>query len=227
VRDESQPHLSIICIFRDPECDPVLRSLDRSILSMLNPNTIFLDPYTTEQLEAILKARVDEAFKEGAVSEEAIALISGMAGESGDARYAIQLLERAGIVADLESSPKVLPYHIREARIDLPPDFRKDTIWTLGLHEKLMLLSLARGLGGSEEAYLTMGDLRRNYCITCEEYDKKPLGYTQFWKIIKDLSTIGIVLTKKSGAGYKGKTTFVSTPIATDRLRIELERLLG
>ena len=227
VRSDSEPRLSVICVFRDPECEPVLRGLDRSVSSMLEPNTIHLGPYTSDQLRGILEARVHEAFKEGAVSAEAIELIGDVVGGIGDARYAIQLLERAGIAADLRSSSKVMPEHVREARIDLPPDFRKDVIWSLALHEKLMLLALARGLEQSAGAYLTMGDLRKGYCVVCEEYAKKPLGYTQFWKGLRDLSTIGVVLEKKSGAGYKGKTTFLNTPIAVDKLKRELESMLG
>jgi cell division control protein 6 len=226
-KDEVGPRLSLICIFRDPGCESILRGLDRSVLSMLEPNTIHLASYTPNELEIILKERVVEAFKVGAVNEEAIELVSDVAGEAGDARYAIQLLERAGIIADLESSPQVLPQHVREARIDLPPDFRRDVIWSLTPHEKLILLALTRGLKQSSGAYLTMGELRKSYRVACEEYVKKPLGYTQFWKSVRFLSTIGVVIAKKSGAGYRGKTTLVNTPISVDLLERELERMLG
>ena len=47
------------------------------------------------------------------------------------------------------------------------------------------------------------------YEVVCEEYSEKPRAHTQFWTYIKNLSSYGILLTKISSKGLRGKTTLI------------------
>jgi len=225
-RLEANQRLSMICIFREPECDEIIKLLDKSTLSTLQRNIIHLNAYAPIELKDILMHRIKEAFKENVVRMETTGLISDIAGAIGDARYAIELLERAGVFADAERCREVLPSHVRKARAGLPPEIRKEYLRYMPLHERLILLAVARHLEQGELDYMTMGELEKDYRVICEEYGEKPRGYTQFWKYVKEVSDTGMVSAKISGEGFRGKTTLIGLLVPADNLKRELEKLI-
>ena len=198
--------LSMICILREPQ---YLERLDKSTLGTLQRNLIELGDYSSSQVETILMDRIELALKEGAIYQDNVKFIAELASTSGDARYAIELLWRAGKYADAESSSEITSEHIRKAAGSIHPAFREDHITTLTFHEKLLLLAIARILDHSNQAYATMGEVEDVYRVVCEEYKKTPRAHTQLWKYMKDLSVTGMVSTKLSGKGVKGKTTLI------------------
>ncbi len=86
---------------------------------------------------------------------------------------------------------------------------KKEYLDPLTIHEKLILLALSRLLEGNESAYATMGEVEKIYKIICEEYNERARAHTQFWKHIRNLGSIGILITKISGKGLRGKTTLI------------------
>jgi len=54
-----------------------------------------------------------------------------------------------------------------------------------------------------------MGEVEEMYKLVCEEYNEKPLAHTQFWKYIRNLDSCGMITTKISGKGVRGKTTLI------------------
>lgn len=225
-RPDASQRLSMICIFREPDCEDLMKQIDKSTLSTLQRNIVYLKEYVPTELRDILEYRIKEAFKEDAISPETIGLIADIAGAFGDARYAIELLERSGVFADAERSHKVLPSHVRKAKAELPPEIRKEYLRYTSLHEKLILLAIARYLERKDLDYMTMGDLEKNYNVTCEEYGEKPRAYTQFWKYVKGLSDSGMISTKTPVEGFRGKTTLIGLLVPADRLRKEIEHLV-
>ena len=198
--------LSLVCIIREME---YLERLDKSTLGTLQRNFIELDDYSSSQIEAILMDRIGLALKEGVVSQDNVKFIAELASTSGDARYAIELLWRAGKYADTESSKEITSEHIRKAAGSIHPAFREENVTTLTLHEKLLLLAISRILDREKLAYATMGEVEDAYRVVCEEYRETPRAHTQLWNYMKDLGTTGIVSTKLSGKGLKGKTTLI------------------
>src|SRR5437764_14819340 len=140
--------LSLIVIIREIE---KLRDLDRSTQSTLQRNLIRLDRYSTSQLESILRQRVTTGFKEGTISEQVVDFVADMAAPAGDARYALELVWRAGQDADTEGSREVRAEHVRAAAEDVNAAIRDDYAQHLNLHEKLLLLGLARTLERTQE----------------------------------------------------------------------------
>jgi len=217
--------LSLICILREPKH---LDMLDSSTRSTLQRNIIRLEEYSRQQLLDILSDRVELAFRGESVSEETLSFVAESAAlEGGDARYAIELLWRAGKYADASEAPTVLPEHVREATASIYPTVRRDTISSLGLHEKLLLLGVARSFKQRGTAYLPMGEVEDAYAVVCEEYGEKRRGHTQLWKYVRELSVLGIIETDISGAGRRGKTTLISLPrVPASDLERELSRAL-
>jgi len=213
--------LSLIFILRELE---YLQKLDKSTIDTLQRNIVKLDKYSSRQLIDILRDRVNLAFKENAVTDEALDLVADIGGQSGDARYAIELLWRAGKYADSEPSKRVLTDHVRKAAGSVYPMLRGEYIAALSPHEKYLLLALARILEESQEAYANIGSVEHEYEAVCEEYDDKPRKHTQIWKYARGLGAIGVIAASKSGEGVRGKTTLLglqNIPAATMREQLE------
>jgi len=217
--------LSLICILREHE---YLQQLDKSTTDTLQRNIIKLDKYDASQLITILRDRVELAFKENTLSDEPLQLVADIGGQSGDARYSIEILWRAGKYADSEASKRVSTDHVRRAAGSVYPALRGEYINALSSHEKYMLLALARVLGESQEAYASIGSVEREYKAVCEEYGDEPRKHTQIWKYARGLGAIGIIAATKSGEGVRGKTTLLglqSIPVST--MREQLEKTLA
>ncbi len=183
--------------------------LDSSTLSTLQRNILRFEQYSSEALYDILKERSDMAFRENAVMDETLQLICDIASDRGDARYAIELLWRAGKQADSADSRKVIPDYARMAKADTHPELRKEIFTTLPKQNSLLLLAAARQLKENRGAYITMGELEEMYQSVCEEYNEEPRAHTQVWEWVQDLSSHGLVDTKRSGVGQRGQTTLI------------------
>lgn len=224
-RMKKPQRLSLICILRDLSC---LEKLDESTRSTLQRNVIYLESYSRAQLKNILRDRVELAFRRDVMLEDTIDLIAELAElEGGNARYAIELVWRAGKYADAQKLVLVTPECVRKAAVSIYPTISKEEIATLELHEKLFLLGLARRFQQTETAYLSMGEAQKAYELACEEFDEKPRGHTQLWKYARQLSMLGIIKTEVVGKGQRGRTTIIGLPyIPASELEKELTRML-
>ena len=107
MRPGKPQRISLIGIIRDLA---FLERLDASARSTLQRNVISLEKYSETQLMDILNTRVAMAFESSSVPEDSVSLIAELArSESGNARFAIELLWRAGKYADAEDACKVMP----------------------------------------------------------------------------------------------------------------------
>ena len=217
--------VSLIAITRDKE--GFLRSLDAPTQSTFMHNVLALDRYTAPQLADILNQRVGEAFKVGTVDEETVFLIADIAARWGDARFALELLWRAGMIADGQGADLVMPEHARLAKVEVYPEVKKEVLQNLQPHEKLLLLAVARKLKLSKRAYLLTGAAEQSYRVVCEEYREHPRGHTQLWEHLKRMEGLGLVGLHPSGKKHRGKSMRISVPdVPVVMLGGELERLL-
>ncbi|MGC9777994.1 MAG: ORC1-type DNA replication protein [Candidatus Heimdallarchaeota archaeon] len=206
---DMKERVSMITIVRDIAFRTML---DESTLSTLRQNTILLEPYTEDQLRDIVADRVKEAFFEDTVSQEAIDLIADIVSKNGDARYAIELLERAGIHADHRQSLKVLPEHVRYANASIHPVIRQEIVKDLTSQQKLVLLAIAIKLRTTQKAYATIGEAEEIYKGLCEEFNLPTRSHTQVWEYIQYLQNCDVITTKPSSKGQRGQTTLIGLP---------------
>jgi len=94
-----------------------------------------------------------QAFREGSVDDGSIRMAAELASIYGDARYAIELIYRAGKLAEVADSAKVLPEHVRRAKASLPPQFRKEELVYLDKHQRVMLMAISGMLQKSDSAF--------------------------------------------------------------------------
>jgi cell division control protein 6 len=202
--------LSFLFILRDLKAT---ERLDASTKSTLQRNVISLERYPKDQLVDILNDRVAMAFQPSTVPEDVVDVVAELAvSESGNARFAIELLWRAGKYADAEDAGEVEPECVRKAVSSITPTLRKNELASLGLHEKLFLLGAARFFKGNQRAYASLSEIEGAYAVVCEEYGKQPHSHTQLWKYVKLLSALGILKSEVAEAGIRGRSTRVSLP---------------
>ena len=213
--------ISLLGIIRDLA---LLDKLDASARSTLQRNVIRLETYSEPQLVDILNDRVSMAFEPSVVSEETVSLVAEMAhSESGSARFAIELLWRAGKYSDAEDAVLVSPECVRQAVSSIFPTMKKAELASLGLHEKLFLLGVARFFKESENAYASLIDVEKAYAVVCEEFGETPSSHSQVWKYAQFFSNLGFLRTQVTSMVTRGRSTRVSLPSIP---AVELEREL-
>jgi len=202
--------LSFIFILRDLK---VIEQLDASARSTLQRSIISLECYGKAQLVDILSDRVSMAFELGTVQEDVVDLISELAfTETGNARFGIELLWRAGKYADAADAGLVEPECVRMAVSSIIPGLRRSELVSLGLHEKLFLLAVARFFKENEQAYAPLTEVEKAYAIVCEEFGEEPNSHTQVWNYAQFLSSLGILKTVVATSTVRGRSTQVSLP---------------
>ncbi len=187
--------------------------------SYLMENIIPFKPYKASELKAILEDRVREAFYEGVVGDDVIEYIAHITGYDtggdGNARKAIAILHAAGKLADKEMAEgrasRVTIDHVRavvvqeyQSLIDVI-----DAIHYLPLHEILVLKAIALTLLKTGEDFVPIGAVERTYVRLCEELGERPRKHTKVYLFVTDLRKRGIILTKTSVKGRRGRSTYV------------------
>ena len=225
IRLNKPQRISLICILRNLE---VIKQLDASARSTLQSNVIYLERYSKQQLMDILNDRVSLAFKPLTVPEDTVNLTAELAfSESGNARFGIELLWRAGKYADAEDLDTVTPECVRKAVSSIYSVIRKSDLASLKEHEKLFLLGIARFFRESEKAYVSLTEAEQAYAVICEQFNVQPHSHTQLWKYLRVLSALSIVKTEVSTIGSRGRSTLVYLPrIPALELEKELSVLL-
>ncbi len=202
--------ISLVSILRDLKS---IERLDDSARSTLQRNVIRLERYPKDQLADILNDRVAMAFEPSTVPEDVVDLVSELAvSESGNARFAIELLWRAGKYADAEDLDEVEPECVRKAVSSIIPTVRRSELTSLGFHEKLFLLGAARVFKGSQRTYASLSEIEEGYAVVCEEFGEQPHSHTQLWKYVQFFSALGILKAKVAATGTRGRSTRVSLP---------------
>ena len=225
MRQGKPQRLSFIFIMRNLEA---IEQLDESSRSTLQRSIISLERYGKPQLVDILNDRVALAFDLGAVPEDVVDVIAEVAfSETGNARFGIELLWRAGKYADANDAGCVEPEYVRMAVSAIIPGLRRSELASLGFHEKLFLLSVARYFKENEQAYVSLSEVEKAYAVACEEFDETPNGHTQVWNYAQYLSKLGVLKTEVATAESRGRTTRLSLPtIPAGELEKELEASL-
>ncbi|MDG6959230.1 MAG: hypothetical protein JRN47_00905, partial [Nitrososphaerota archaeon] len=201
-----------------------LKKVDLSTLSSLQWNEIALESYPSEQLADILNSR-SEAFSDGSIDDDVVQLAADIAGTYGDARYALDLVWRAGKLADDSGSPRVLPEHVRSAKASLPPQLRKEELSYLTAHQKLLLMAISSLLKNGSSTYVTIGEVEKSYSAICEGMNVTAYRHTQVWSDVNELSRKGIIETQLSGKGVRGRTTMIGLSLVSAKeLMGELEK---
>jgi len=202
-----------------------LKMVDLSTLSSVQWNQISLEPYSAKQLFDIIASRSEEAFNGGALGDSCMQLAASIASVYGDARYALDLVYRAGKLADMAESPRILPEQIRAAKASLPPQFRKEELSYLTKHQRLILMAVSNLLKKGDSTQVTIGEVEKSYSALCEGMGITANHHTQVWNDVNELSRKGIIESQLSGRGMRGRTTLIGLSLVSAKELVgELEK---
>jgi cell division control protein 6 len=204
----------------------ILDSIDTASLSTFKrTNTIRFSKYTRDELRDIVKIRADEALFPGKIRDDAIDLIADISSEWGDARFAIDLLDKSARKGENRDDGVVTAEEVREAKAMIYSVVTESKLADLDLNHKLTLLAIARSI--KDKAYVTTGAAEKTYGVVCEEYNETARKHTQFWTYVQNLEKSGIITTVVRGDAEGGRTTYISLPdIPSKVLAHKLEDLI-
>jgi archaeal cell division control protein 6 len=213
-------------------------SLDPRSRSSLYETEMIFEPYTAEQLKRILEQRVGEGFGEGVVEPGAVNLAAAITSqESGDARYALKLINKAGEMAEQGGKAKVTDDDVEAARKRVELDLTLETINTLPEMHQLVLYAIATLTGsgsrysrleGMDSGFLFSGEVYEEYERACKAARKRPRSSRWYKEYLNDLETLGMIVTTPSGKGIRGQTTLIKLgPNADSVLSILKKNLFG
>ena len=151
------------------------------------------------------------AFELGAIEEDVVDLIAELAfTETGNARFGIELMWRAGKYADAEQVGMVGAECVRMAVSNIIPGVRRSELAGLSLHEKIFLLAVARYFKENEQAYALLSEIEKTYAIICEETGEQTNSHTQMWKYAQFLSKMRILKVEVESSTTRGRSTRIS-----------------
>lgn len=194
--------------------------LDPRSKSSLYENEMVFAPYTAPQLREILKQRAQLGINPGMVDDSAINLASAIAAqETGDARYALKLFEKAAEIAEYEGRKKITDLEVEAARKKVDVDLADETISTLPENHQLVLYAIAQlTLNGSkyskleienETGFLMSGEVYEQYERTARLAGKRARSSRWYKEYLNDLETLGLITLTLSGRGLRGHTTLI------------------
>ncbi|MCQ2977529.1 MAG: orc1/cdc6 family replication initiation protein [archaeon] len=189
------------------------------VASSLRDKEIVFPPYNAEQLADILKERSKLSFVEGSIENGVIALCSAMAAkEEGDARYALDLLQTAGEIADEKGSDKILTSYVKEAKEKIEYNKVTDVIMTLPTQQQRVLEAVLNLTKENEE--ITSGKLYEYY----EEVSKgDKVTYRRIFDFVNELEMLGSISTNTVSRGRgKGRTNIITLQCDIDVLETAL-----
>ncbi|MHA1214446.1 MAG: Cdc6/Cdc18 family protein [Candidatus Hodarchaeales archaeon] len=201
LNEKHEARLNLIAVTRDMN---FRHYLDPSTASSLGRNIIIFNPYTRAQIFDIVSSRAEKGLQDNTYDDDLIELIASLAEEYGDARFAIELLWRAAKFADQNGSNRILPEHVRKMMSSVLP-IDKSILDDLSLHQKLIMLSIAKMLHNSDKAYITTPELKEYYKQVCEEANVRPRRQTRFWTYLKDLDRLGLIQQEVSNRHKEGR----------------------
>ena len=189
--------------------------LDPRVLSTLSEEEIVFKPYNAEELQDILRQRAKIAFREEVSVDAAIKLCSAIAAaEHGDARRALDLLRVAAELAERDGKNEISEEYVYKAQKRIEHDHIIETLRSLPMHSKVVLLSLFL-LSKCKAKSLMTGDIYNVYCELCEEMGISPLTQRRVSGLINELDIIGLVNSRVVSLGRYGrsKKTTLGVPL--------------
>lgn len=208
--------------------------LDPRSKSALYEKEIVFRPYNATQLYEILKQRAEGAFVKESVEDAALRLAAAVAArETGDARYAVKLLHKAGVIASENGDTRVTEKHVENARKSVDEDLVTEAISTLPQHEQIALYGISllqlkgsayKRLGNDGQDVFMSGEVYESYSKACKSLAVTPRSARWFSEYLHDLDMLGLIALTSSGKGTRGQTRFIKLAYDPAKVRAIIEK---
>lgn len=204
--NSSRRFISVVGITRDLiEFD----KLEKSIASTFQKTVLYFKKYTPDQILKILHDRAQLAFKKGTISEDQILMVSRLVESSSDIRFALNLLWKAGKIAEMEESPKIKDSFIRKANDDVFEGFDEEKLSSLNRNQQIILLSVIKAIETMKKGQVSFKSIIPFYESLCQEFQYPVLSHSQFSEYIADLEIYGFLNKSIKNNGIRGRKALV------------------
>ena len=183
-----------------------IEMLDPRVRSRFGGENMVFEPYTSAQLEDILRERAKLAFDEGSIEDGVIAYCAALsARETGDARRALDFLRVATDIAERNGDSVVAEAHVKFAKNKIEMDIIIEAIKTLTIQSKTVLMSIIKN---TEDGISTMttGDVYSTYSSISEVLGTSILTQRRVTDLISELDMLGIIHAHVRSFGRAGRT---------------------
>lgn len=200
---------------------------DASLSSFKRANTIRFNRYTRDELLDIISERAMLALIDGKYARDSLELIADNSEEYGDARFAIDLLDKSARIAEERTEGMLTAEDVRAAKAMIYSVVTQSKLESLDKNRMLALLAVCRSV--KTKGYVNINNTEKTYAVVCEEYNTVARKHTQFWTYITDLEKNGLIRTtsQKMGEDVGSRTMYISLPdIPSKVLAKKLEALL-
>ncbi len=206
----SRAKVSIIGITNDLK---FTEFLDARVKSSLGEEELVFPPYTSAELEDILKRRAREALREEALEPGVIPLCAAIAArQNGDCRLALDLLLKAADIAERLGEEKVRVEHVRMAQKEIEKNLAVDVIKTMPLHVKLVLAAIY-ALDRDRVRNITTGVIYNRYVELTKLLGVEPVTQRRVSDIINELDMLGIINARVVSLGRYGRTKVIKLSV--------------
>jgi len=214
--------------------------LDPRSKSSLYENELIFPPYTSIQLKHILEKRVKEGFVENVIEPSSINLAAAItAQESGDARYALKLLSKAGEIAEQTKSLVITDKEVEMARKKVEIDLMQEALGSLPEHHQLVIYAIAKlsskgnlhysrlNSSGSSifDGFLLSGEVFEQYTVVCSQLGRRQRTTRSFREYLNDLELLGLIISKVSSKGVRGHATLIKLGHSPDNILELLDKI--
>jgi len=175
--------------------------LDSRVISRLGATRIEFDPYTLEEMVAILKTRASLGLAPGFWSEGILKMIARLA--EGDARVAIQTLRAAATLAEEEGSEVIKPEHVQKGYRGTMDLKRYYELKQLSSHQRLLYEIIAAC------PKITSSNLRRRYIEGCRNASIQPLSERSYNASLEKLIKANLI--RRERINVRGRVFAYST----------------
>ncbi len=189
--------------------------LDPRVISSLGQEHIVFPSYNADELRDILNERAKIAFYEGVIKNDVIPLCAALAAkEHGDARKALQLLRKAGELAERAQNKSVTAKHVDDAQNDLEKDHIVEYIKGLPLQAQVVLTAIFLISKYSPDHIIFSGDIYDVYSeLTQMIPGVRKLTERRISDYINELALAGIIFTNLKSMGHYGRTKIIKLDI--------------
>ena len=201
--------VSIIGIVRDLSC---INNLDNSTLSTLQRNIIKFENYTNEQIFDILKYRVEISLKRNTLSDELIEMISDLVSIKGDIRYGLNLIWKAGKIAENKNLQSITSECIRLATEDMVPFSTLDALKDMTSQKLIFLLAIINQIKKNKDNKVTFLEILKSYLMLCENTELRPRSYSQLWNYLQEYKKENFIFVKLQSKSIKGRKALIEIP---------------
>ncbi len=180
--------------------------LDPRIQSFLKLNELIFKPYDAEDLQKILRIRVEKALRADSVDPGVIEKIAALASrQHGDARKAVALLAKGAYLAEKAGSNITLEVVDRAAE-EIEQDRYVMMIRTAPVHLQATMGAVIEAARTRPSAALATGQVFDAYQAFCHRAQMAPAAPRTFGDLLAELDIYSLVRSRVLSRGRYGRT---------------------